>query len=99
MKMTVGELIGRLEEYEPDSEVRLAHQPNWPFEYGISEIVEVDLNRVECPECEGDGCEECGGEGTVTDDPEKDQEQVVYIAEAGQIGYLPGAASRELGWR
>jgi hypothetical protein len=26
-------------------------------------------------------------------------EGVVYVPEAGQIGYLPGAVSQELGWR
>lgn len=41
--MIVAELIQKLQDMNPESEVRLAQQPNWPFEYSIGEIVEVDL--------------------------------------------------------
>jgi hypothetical protein len=37
--MTVAELIEVLEGYNPDSEVRLASQPKWPFEYSVSNVV------------------------------------------------------------
>lgn len=37
--MTVAELIETLSGFNPDSEVRLACQPNWPFEYSISEVI------------------------------------------------------------
>lgn len=33
---TVSDLIRELEQYDPDVEVRLAIQPNYPFEYSIS---------------------------------------------------------------
>jgi hypothetical protein len=33
--MTVGELLELLEDFPEDAEVRLAHQPSWPFEYSI----------------------------------------------------------------
>ena len=37
--MTVAELIETLSGFNPDSEVRLASQPKWPFEYSISEVI------------------------------------------------------------
>ena len=37
--------------------------------------------------------------GTEDEDEDAPEENVVYIAESGQLGYLPGAVSRELGWR
>lgn len=39
--MTVAELIDLLDGYEPDTEVRLAFQPKWPFEYTIGEVVSM----------------------------------------------------------
>jgi hypothetical protein len=33
--VTVAELIGQLEGCDPDAEVRLAHQPTWPFTHAI----------------------------------------------------------------
>lgn len=41
--MTVEDLIYELQEMNPEAEVRLAMQPNWPFEYSIGDIVEVDF--------------------------------------------------------
>ncbi len=63
--------------------MRFAHQPRWAFEYSISDVVEVELDR-------DDNGEYHNGRGV----PE-----VVYIAEGTQLGYLPGAASEVLGWR
>tara|TARA_R100000951_G_scaffold50728_2_gene42802 strand:+ start:16885 stop:17133 length:249 start_codon:yes stop_codon:yes gene_type:complete len=60
--MNVTELIERLQyvaEVNPDAEVRLASQPNWPFEWSISNVLEVDLG-VE----DEDGCSS-GQEGTI----------------------------------
>jgi len=37
--MTVGELMEILECYDVETEVRLATQKHWPFEYSIGEIV------------------------------------------------------------
>jgi hypothetical protein len=37
--MTVAELMETLSGFNPDSEVRLASQPKWPFEYSISEVI------------------------------------------------------------
>lgn len=46
--MTVQELMDVLEGLPPDSEVRFAGQPNWPFEYSISDIAvsgEGDIDK------------------------------------------------------
>lgn len=41
--MTVEELIEQLEDMDPDLEVRVAHQPNWPFELEIADhVIETD---------------------------------------------------------
>lgn len=37
--MTVEDLIYELESLNPETEVRFASQPNWPFEYSITEVV------------------------------------------------------------
>lgn len=86
--MNIRDLIEQLEElaeaHGDHTEVRLAQQPNWPFENAVDEVVAVDLN------------------GPDEDDPEAasdEPEVVVYIGEGAQLGYLPGAASRALGWR
>lgn len=71
---TIRELIETLQELADelgdDCEVRLATQPNWPFEHSIGELVAAT-----------------GEDGAV-----------VYIGEGQQLGYLPRAAARELGW-
>lgn len=36
--MTVEELIWFLKDFDPNTEVRLAQQPNWPLQYEISNI-------------------------------------------------------------
>lgn len=85
--MQVAELIEALEDFDPDTEVRLAIQPSYPFQHTIAEVVEVDLSE--------------GGEDE-DDDDDGETGIVVYIAEGGQLysaPYLPGAASEELGWR
>lgn len=40
-KITVRELIAELEQYDDETEVRLAQQPHWPFEYSVGGIEEV----------------------------------------------------------
>jgi len=79
----------------PDAEVRIAHQPHYPFEYSIQEIIQVDLSRD--PEDQDEdldlppeiNAEYSDGLG----------QWIVYIAEGSQLGYLPEIASNELGWR
>ncbi|WP_233854152.1 hypothetical protein [Paraburkholderia sp. HD33-4] len=81
--MKVCELMELLEGMPEDAEVRIAQQPNWPFEYAIAGVVCVDLGRDE-------------EDDDMRDDY---REPVVYLAEGTQLGYLPGAVSSELGWR
>jgi hypothetical protein len=74
--MTVAQLIEELEHIDPDTEVRFASQPNWPFEYSIDDVVEVEVENRRTGE----------------------SENVVYLEEGWQIGYLPGEAKNMLGW-
>lgn len=39
--MTIGQLIDYLSDFDSNIEVRIASQPNWPFEYAISNVVSV----------------------------------------------------------
>lgn len=88
--MTLRDLLDRLtdvaDEYGDDVEVRLAIQPSWPFEHSIRDVEVVDPADAEDDE-----------EAEAAD--ENDEPVVVYIAEGRQLGYLPGTASRALGWR
>lgn len=81
--MTVRELINLLEDYNEDAEVRIAHQPSWPFEYSIGNVV---------------GCEGADHEDEDAE-PNDDDALVVYIGEGDQLGYLPGSVCCELGWK
>ena len=40
--MKVSELLEFLEAQDPNAEVRIAHQPNWPFEYSIGELADAE---------------------------------------------------------
>jgi len=47
--MKVRDLIDRLSEYEPEAEVRLLHQPNYPLESSLIGLVgESELRAHEC---------------------------------------------------
>lgn len=85
--MTVGELKELLDDMEDEIEVRLAHQPEWPFEYEIRDVAFIEEDPE--PACDDDG------------EPieEDEHEPVVYLVEGEQIGYLPGYVSEHLGWR
>jgi hypothetical protein len=85
--MTVKQLIRQLEDFNPDSEVRLAIQPSWPFEHFIGNVVSVELTDEDADEDEE------------VPDYTNTAEEIVYIGEGSQIGYLPGRASSQLGWR
>ena len=77
--MTVQDLIDRLQDFEPDTEVRLMTQQSWPFENEVAGLCDGrDLKSEEPCDCGEPGCEDC--------DPEK-QEAIVYIVEGGQLGY------------
>lgn len=51
---TVGELIAALQHYDPDTPIRLATQPHWPFEYTLGVIA------LTPDDAEGDGTEPTG---------------------------------------
>jgi hypothetical protein len=40
--MKVSELLRELQGMDPNADVRLAFQPNWPFEYSIATVAETD---------------------------------------------------------
>ncbi len=79
--MTVQELIDRLQEFNPDAEVRLMTQEQWPFENDIvglcdSRELHEKVNN-ECG-CGKDDCPDCNP-GEV--------EEVIFIVEGRQLGY------------
>jgi hypothetical protein len=43
--MRVDDLMMELERFDPDTEIRIASQPSWPFEYTIKGV--VDGNELE----------------------------------------------------
>lgn len=86
--MTVGELREMIEGLEDGVEVRLAIQPRWAFEYSIGSAVLVGPDG---DEVYGEGEEEY--EGTPPD------ENVLYLTEGTQLGYLNGYTSRAIGWK
>ncbi|WP_230777484.1 hypothetical protein [Roseiconus lacunae] len=79
--MTLGELIGLLEEYRDehgeDCEVRLMTQQNWPFENRIAGVT----SGAEMNEAEHDDPHE------FADDQDVAEDAMVYIVEGGQICY------------
>jgi hypothetical protein len=108
MSMTVRELMEMLQDMDQDAEVRLAHQPQWAFEYSVDQVIQVEAPRiVTCAEFdemskeaqEQVEAEADEGECILLDEHQEIPATVVYIGEGHQIGYLPRQASRELGWR
>ncbi|MEO1526567.1 MAG: hypothetical protein AAFX06_14115 [Planctomycetota bacterium] len=79
--MTLGELIGLLEEYRDDHgedcEVRLMTQQNWPFENRIAGVT----SGAEMNEAEHDVPHE------FADDQDVAEDAMVYIVEGGQLCY------------
>ena len=108
--MTVRELIERLEEANPDAEVRWAAQPNYPFEYSISEIVSIDMQsklELEIEAIQQSIADDHGAEPMsynemleiAKDNIEHEGgKDVVYLGEGSQIGYLPCNVKYLLGW-
>jgi len=90
MIRNIRELIDQLEdlaeEHGDATEVRLAFQPSWPFEHSIADVVATEQDDDE------------GEDDDVARRPDGDGHVVVYIGEGRQIGYLPGAGARALGW-
>lgn len=94
--MNVGELKEMLEELDDEMEVRFASQPSWPFENEIRSGEVVDLSSQD----DEDYCGPEGGpdpDGEVTEETES--EEILYLVEGSQIGYLPGIVARSIGWK
>jgi len=88
--MNVGDLKAFLEEFDDEVEVRFASQPAWPFEYSIADVIFVDSN---IPEPNEDG--EIDLEKYYEED---DTNNIIYLVEGQQLGYLPSAVKEVIGW-
>lgn len=111
--MTLNELIEQLTDLQnqlgnEDPEVRLAIQPQWAFEHSIDQVVLPEQPRYvtqaefeAMSEDEQERASEAADRDEVEflDDNQLRPERVIYIGEGRQVGYLPGTASRALGWR
>ena len=73
--MKVKELIAVLKELEPNAQVLIASQPNWPFEIELSGVV----TRAECDEPDEEG----NVAKASTDLPPTD----VFLVEGQQLRY------------
>jgi hypothetical protein len=94
--MNVRDLIDMLENYPDETEVRIAEQPAWPFEYSISDLVEPDGS----PE-DDDNYDHPERDNDVILPSNEDQltPAIIYLIEGQQLGYLPGNISRQLRWK
>jgi hypothetical protein len=75
--MKVKELIAVLKELEPNAQVLIASQPNWPFEIELSGVV----TRAECDEPDEEGNVEA--KASTSDLPPTD----VFLVEGQQLRY------------
>lgn len=92
--MTVEELLNELSELPRCAEVRIASQPNWPFEYSIQGIYMVELG-------DSNDDEESAPNPNVSssdEDEASDEPILIFLAEGSQLGYLPRNARRAIGW-
>ena len=84
--MNVRELKDLLDGLDDDVEVRLMHQPHWPFEYSISNsVLASEINFV--PE----GYDRAENADQYPDDDIRSGElqdgDVLYLCEGSQLGY------------
>jgi len=95
--MTIQQLIETLEEIKErvseDAEVRFASQPSWPFEYSIRDV--YALNKDERRALAYENGDYHGG---FDEEEIEEQDDVVYLEEGCQLGYLPGEAKELLNW-
>lgn len=97
MTMTIEEIIAEFTElaevYGPQTEVRIASQPNWPFEYDIQGISTLHPKQEEINDLE----ETLVMDSDLTDEDKenienelnvlRNEEQPIYLVEGTQIGY------------
>jgi len=86
--MNVRDLKNVLEDLDDDMEVRFASQPNWPFEYSITDAVVIDLSEEYYEDDEEEKI-----------NPDAEPNEIVYLVEGQQLGYLPGLVSNKIGWQ
>ena len=86
-----------LEGLNPETEIRLATQPRWAFEWSIQRAEHLSYEDAEQQlRDEADENEEDYDDSAMKDFPEHG---IVYIAEGSQIGYLDGKAAELLEWK
>ena len=84
-----------------NAQVLLAMQPSWPFEYSIDSVIAVTNEMREenaRAELRDEGLSEEEINEQVVGAPEFEGENVIYLSEGSQLGYLPGDVTNELGW-
>ena len=104
--MNVGELKALLEGLEEDAEVRIASQPNWPFQHDVDSVIVIEKpkellsdNEVEAmSDAEREQYEDACERGEYVDPHEMPESDIVYIGEGRQIGYLPMRVKGRLRW-
>lgn len=85
--MNIAELKELIADLPDDAEVRIAHQPKWPFEYSVGASAYVEVSEpTETDDDESDPIKANGAPG------------VLFLAEGIQLGYLPRQAKEELRW-
>lgn len=105
--MTLNQLIQHLQDLATehgDREVRLAHQPSYPLELTLAQVVAVNVHAEDIDHA----LEAIHSGGLEPEEVKEAQEQVdawehpdntiVYLAEGRQVGYLPGAVAQQLRW-
>lgn len=103
------DLIALLEDMPDGTDIRVAHQPSWPFEYSIDNGPTIAvLDEDNMPESD-DLPEDFDGEDIACwyerqaieagEDKYIYKRPVAWLPEGSQLGHLPGAATRSLGWR
>jgi hypothetical protein len=95
MALTVGDLKRMIEDLDDDMEVRTASQPSWPFEYSIASVEVIDLNA---PELQDDDGESVYDPYIEREPGSPEPNEVCYIVEGTQLGYLPGIVTNAIGW-
>lgn len=103
--MTVQELIDVLEDHKERvgeyAEVRFASQPEWPFEYSINDayaLTKFDRRELAIAAMRDEGMSEEEIEEEFDEEELDASEDVIYLEEGTQLGYLPDEAKKLLCW-
>lgn len=94
--MNVGDLLALIEDLDPETEIRIAHQPTWPLEYALA-AAEVVYPPGHPDALHGNGPDPLGG-GEPEPTWDGETPVVVYLVEGSQVGYLPGHVAEAVGW-